>query len=190
MTPARWERLADLGVRRVILIPDDSETSRRNVLTAVENAFRADPAPAVWVLSPEALSPYPTGVALARARGVAEFHSLVQAGAMVGYHYKALSMLLDSRHNLKVPGLVCGQAAGARLAERVAVERLAPRPVISRPSAISCTSEAEARTDTLTRARHPARESSGTVLRCRTSSTDGGYCRIHHCDTTVCFCFD
>jgi hypothetical protein len=108
---------------------------------------------------------------------------------MLGYHYKALSTLLDPRHNLRVPGLVCGQVAGVKPVERVAVERLAPRPVISRPSAISCTSEAEARTDKLTLARHPARESSGTVLRYRTSN-NGGYCRIHHCDTTVCFCFD
>lgn len=93
MTPERWERLGDLGVRRVTLVPDDSESSRNNTRIAVENALGADSAPAVWVLSPEALRPFATGVAFIRARGVAEFRSLVQARAVHGYNYRALSIL-------------------------------------------------------------------------------------------------
>jgi hypothetical protein len=49
----RWERLADLGIRRVTLTPNRGEDSFKDVLTALESAFRAKAAPAVFVVPPE-----------------------------------------------------------------------------------------------------------------------------------------
>jgi hypothetical protein len=162
MAPARWERLAALGVRRVILVPDDSQSSRQNAVTAVENAFRADPAPAVWVLPPEAFRPHPTGLAMARARGLCEFQSLLQTRAVNGHHYRALP-----------------------------VENLAPRPSIPRPTVMPFHSQEGLTRPDVVVSPHVAREITGTLLRHRTSRTGvGSHCPIHDCDTTVCFCFD
>ncbi len=93
MTPVRWQQLAELGVRRVTLVPDDSEPSRQHAWTAVENASKASVSPEVWVLAPEALRPHSSGVALARARGVARLQSLVKAESVHGFRYKALMIL-------------------------------------------------------------------------------------------------
>jgi hypothetical protein len=93
MTPLRWQRLAELGVRRVTLVPDDSEASRSHAWNAAENAYRASVSPDVRVLPPESLRPYSSGVALARARGIAKLQALVQADSVHGLRYKALSIL-------------------------------------------------------------------------------------------------
>ncbi len=97
MTAARWQRLAELGVRRVTLVPDDSEPSRSGAWTAVDNALQASASPDVWVLPPDALRPYPSGVALARGCGVAKLQSLVKAESVQGFRYQAMCILRKHR---------------------------------------------------------------------------------------------
>lgn len=93
MTAIRWQRLAELGVRRVTLVPDDSEPSRSHAWSAVGNALRASVSPEVQVLPPEVLRPHASGLALARAQGVPKLQALVAAESVHGFRYKALSIL-------------------------------------------------------------------------------------------------
>jgi len=226
LTCRRWERLAALGVRRVTLVPDDSDASRQSALAAVENVFCAKPAPDVWVLLPEGLGRHPTAAGLALARGLREFQTTLQARLVHAYHYKALALLKKhrpasgwtdaarhaawkeaiefyatsepkSRRDLDahfVPAIVAGlqrgwdtfQPLSQTSAETQPAESTPPRPPIPAPAVEPHVPDRPAG------AAEQAAEASSPSVGLGRASRNGanGHCRLHHCDTTVCFCFD
>jgi hypothetical protein len=170
-------------------------------------------------------------VDLARARGLPEFQSVLQARVVHAYHYKALAVLKKHRpdsgwddsarhaawkeaiefHSTSdpknrpeldshfVPVIVAGlerswetfQPLTQAPADDPPAERFAPRPPIPRPIATPCLSEKPANIEEQTSQGSLPTGRNGLGLRGPASRNGiNGYCRIHRCDTTVCFCFD
>ena len=77
MTPARWEKLAAFGVRRVTLALDNDEAGREGLAAAVVAASRAENAPEVFVVDPALLGDAKDPDAFVRARGGDAFREVV-----------------------------------------------------------------------------------------------------------------
>jgi DNA primase len=130
MTRRRWQRLAQLGVRRVILVVRDDEPSRHAAAIAQDNASRASPAPEVLLLAPERLEGRASAGEFVRAKGIEAFRALFAPAA---------------------------EPPPPRPSPPVPIEPPPERPPEPPPRL----------------ARHR-----------------NGFCTLHDCDETVCFCFD
>jgi len=83
----RWEQLADLGIREVTLALDHDPRHGDDTLCALENAFRAGRAPAVFVVPPGAW-PGPWGArGLLCREGLAALRSFLEKERMPGGQY-------------------------------------------------------------------------------------------------------
>jgi hypothetical protein len=96
MGPARWERLAELGIHRATLGPDRNGTCPSAVI-AVENAARARTAPAVYVLPPEILPEWMGPAAVVRSLGPEALMDLLARQRIHGLRYKALRLAAAHR---------------------------------------------------------------------------------------------
>jgi len=231
MSQKRWERLAGLGVRRVILVPDATDSSCKGVWIAIESALRAKSAPAVEVLLPEALRGYPSAVALVRARGPGEFQSLLETSCVHALRFQACWILRShrrgagwteaarhaawkraieyyataERHHLAaldahfVPAIVEGlgrkwdtfEPIGQDIGAEQALWQTASEPAPAEPPtipevAVESRPAPELTPEPPSRQGRQAPSSKGAPTRNGTN----GYCRIHQCDSTYCFCFD
>ena len=133
MTRRRWECLARLGVRRVILVLRTDEIGRRGAAAALDSAARAKAAPEVSVLTPERLDGLIGPGDFVRARGVPAFRALFEP-----------------------------------VVEPPPVASEPPPPPPPPPPA-------------------PAPPPAPPVRRRRQKS---GFCELHQCEETDCFCFD
>jgi hypothetical protein len=93
MLSPRWERLAALGVRSVTLVPDPAAAFGPAVLGAVDSALRARPAPAVYVVLPEAWEGHSSAADYLRARGRPALVQALGEGRVPACTYRALAIL-------------------------------------------------------------------------------------------------
>lgn len=132
MTRRRWQRLARVGVRRVVLVAGAEEARQHAVAVAVDNASRAKPAPEVLVLSPERLEGAASAGAFVRARGIEAFRALFAAPIHRPEPIRVVPTALN--------------------------EPVVPKPPVEPPP--------------------------------RARRLGDGFCTLHGCEETDCFCFD
>jgi hypothetical protein len=77
MTSERWENLATLGVRRVILCPSSQSQDDGLTERALGNARQAIRAPEVFLLPPDHFRPHPSPGALVDSEGLPALESLI-----------------------------------------------------------------------------------------------------------------
>jgi hypothetical protein len=96
MTEVRWQRLAELGIHRVTLIPDGPQTSSRAMLAAIGRMAHAQTAPAVYVLPPETLAEGSEPDRLVRTLAPDALADLLARERVHGFRYKASCLI--ARH--------------------------------------------------------------------------------------------
>ncbi len=205
--PARWEQLAALGVRRVTLLLDGHPASQQRMAAALEHCFRAKAAPTVYVVLPAQLGATSGPGELVRVGGAEQFLWLVERERVHAYHCKALALLAQHKtesgwspasreHALEAA--VDFYLVHARQHRRdlntfflpPILESLLPEPprvalweeaaaVADHPAGVTAADPQE--TPAIPRPAPPAAA--------RPRRPDG-YCALHRCESTECFCFD
>jgi len=139
MTAARWNSLGSLGLRAVILAPDngDSVERHREILETLRLAFRTA-VPQIFVLDPDDLQGMPRPAEFLRHRGRSQFLALLETLCISPGQYKAQAIRLPVVETPSQPA---------------PPPRPKPKPAVKRVSR-------------------------------------GGYCTLHRCGETDCFCFD
>jgi len=94
LTAARWERLAELGVRAVTLALDSDEPGRSGLEAALDNLTKGDNVPVVYVVDPARLGEHKDPDALVRKEGLEAFRSVL-AEAQSGPLYRVRTLLGD-----------------------------------------------------------------------------------------------
>ncbi len=92
MNPARWEKLASFGVRRVTLALDNDEAGRAGAVAAVEAASRADGAPDLYVVNPAALRDAKDPDAFVRTHGKDAFLEVLSHARAAGVFLAELAL--------------------------------------------------------------------------------------------------
>jgi hypothetical protein len=199
LTGRRWQRLYDLGVRRVTLALSQDYCGVRSARAAVEHAFRAQRSPSVWVLVPGSRSPLAVAHRWVPFEVVPCREATLRGHCIHGYRYLALSILEAHKpgprwdHDARRRALAeASEIYRSRRPEQtgdldahfvppivaelgVPLEGKKPPYAVWEPPAYKV----------ITTARRAKDESMSWQLR----SSDG-YCRLHNCPQTECFCFD
>lgn len=96
MTPIRWQRLAEEGVRETTLMLCGDRRSADEILAALEAAFAAPRSPRIYVAISDRLQQTDWVSDWYRAHGPAAFCELMEY-RVHAYHYKALALLDEHR---------------------------------------------------------------------------------------------
>jgi len=207
----RWQRLSDLGVRRLTLAFDREEDGCRDILTALENAFRVRPPLEVFVLPPKSLRGYGNPAEMVRAEGPDALEEALENETVHAFCFEARMILekhsaggawTDAGRHAAWKEAIEFYASQARRAVRDLDDHFVPTIVAgldrtwdtlqplsgaggqSQPREQAPGALPEARRETPVPAAGPACPAVSPAKRGRET------CPIHHCEATSCFCFD
>jgi len=177
MTAARWQMLAELGVRRVVLAPCWSREGLEAVWDAAQQAARARPSLDVFVLGAEALGT--AGAAgLVRQQGAEALWQLLRH---VEVHGQSSPREDTARDSASSPSpLPCPATAAVEIEPAIAKFEAETVPAPAAPDESS-----GAESSPVMRNREPQALSAAPL-----SPALPGWCELHGCPPTECFCFD
>ena len=177
LNASRWERLAAAGARHVTLVADNRERAEARLLAALESAFAAEAVPSIDAVPPERLASARTPGGLVRSQGLGAFCRILEAGRVHAYTLKAHAVL---RAHLPRRGWT-DVSRRAAMQEAVAFYR----------------QMSARRGDTAGLDAHfvpPIVEALGWPWGAPEAPfvprPSAGYCALHRCGETDCFCFD
>lgn len=175
---ARWQQLANIGVRSLTLVANNDRRVDARLLASVKAAFAAGAAPSIYLLPPGKLAPSRTVGQFVRRCGVEGFRSLLRRERSHAYRVWAMEILRRRR---------------PRRGWTDASRRAAMAEAVAFYSAMAGrrrgTSELDAHFVP------PIVEALGWPWgaagpRVERRSAESGFCTLHRCGETDCFCFD
>jgi hypothetical protein len=200
LTSRRWQRLYDLGVRRVTLALKQDYCGARATRAALEHAFRAQRSPSVWVLAPGSRSPLASADRWVPFEISPGHESTLRGQCIHGYRYLALSILETHK-----PGQQWGDDARRRAWAEASEVYRSRRPdqtadldthfvpplvaELGIPLA-GQTPRYAVWEPPLEISRLPTSRKANVGRVSRTAGARTGYCQLHNCPQTECFCFD
>jgi hypothetical protein len=195
LSAPRWQRLHHLGVRRVTLALKQDRAGVQATVAALTSAFRAEGAPEVFVLVPAVHAP------LVIADSWRPYQTRGPSGAVLNgkrihaYRYLALAILERHRPRLRWNEAARRTAWGDALAlyesrrpsQTAELDAHFVPPVVEELG--MPLNGQKPRDDGPTRAEEPKKTETAITRRPYGPRQDG-FCRMHNCEQTDCFCFD
>ena len=174
----RWQRLAAAGAGHVTLVADNHTTAGARLLAVLEAAFAAEAAPSIDAVPPERLAGARTPGEFVHRQGIGSFRDLLAHEPVHAYTLKAHDMLRKRR----------ARRGWTEAARRTAMDE----------AVAFYTWQSTRRRDTVELDAHfvpPIVEALGWAWGARKAPAEPrpsarGYCTLHGCDETECFCFD
>ena len=174
----RWQRLAAAGAGHVTLVADNHTGAGARLLAVLEAAFAAEAPPSIDAVPPESLAGARTPGEFVRRQGIDALREVLAHQRVHAYTLKARDVLRKRRP----PGGWTGAERRAAMGEAVAFY----------------TWQSTRRRDTVELDAHfvpPIVEALGWAWGAREARgkprpSARGYCTLHGCDETECFCFD
>lgn len=193
----RWQQLAAAGVRRVTLVGDARPGTGACVLAVLEAAFAAEAAPSIDVVEPGVLAGTRTPGEFVRRQGMEAFRAVLAERLVHAYTLKARDVLgrrrppcgwtVAARRAAMDEAVAFYTWQSARRRETAELDAHFVPPIIEELGWAWGAADAreEAREEEVTREESPREE-----IRDEPRPSGYGYCTLHGCAETDCFCFD
>ncbi|MEN6452360.1 MAG: hypothetical protein ABFC96_17865 [Thermoguttaceae bacterium] len=201
LSAERWQRLASLGVGRVMLACGDCASWGRGATAAVENAAQAETAPEVYVLPSDKLPSMKSLADAIHSLGVDGIARSLERDCVHGFRYKA--MMLLAKHKQNVPWTDVSRRAAVNEAIQfysAAHPRTLPEldALFLPPLLDELGLKGSGRPTDAARTEEPSHDATADAMQSAVATpasaeapiSPAGLCPVHNCDRMSCFCWD